>query len=54
MRFYSRITEDQKIELSIYPQEMEDEVGSAFRLTADEARMLMSILERSIEEVEEA
>ena len=53
MRFYVAITEDKKLEVTIYPQDKEDEVGTALRLTKLEARNLMDVVEDGLEIFEE-
>jgi len=52
MRFYRRTTPDKKIELTIYPQELEDEVGTALRLTPQEAQALIILLENGLREAQ--
>lgn len=53
MRFYRRTTQDKKIELTIYPQELEDEVGTALRLTPQEAQTLIILLEDGLRDLQE-
>jgi len=53
MRFYVAITEDKKVELTVYPTDKEDEVGSALRLTKLEARNLVDVVEDGLEILEE-
>jgi hypothetical protein len=51
MRHYCRRTLDNKIELTTYATDMEDEVGTAQRLTKQEAENLRAQLEIGIEAV---
>lgn len=48
MRFYKRKADGvNKVEITIYPQELEDEVGIALRLTKQELRLLQRLLEEA-------
>jgi len=52
MRHYLHITEDGKLEVRFYPQDIEMEVGSAVRLTKQEALNLASSLIEKAEQME--
>jgi hypothetical protein len=46
-----RRTEDNKLELTQYPTEMDSEVGNSARYTAQEARQLITLLQEKLQEI---
>lgn len=53
MRFYVAVTEDKKLELTVYPTDKDDEVGTALRLSKLEARNLADVVEDGLDILEE-